>query len=76
MGYWSKDLNHWNTADKAIVLDGSNCTWSKGAIGMPSVIKSGNRLALLYDGSEGYSYSHMKRNIGLAWIMLPLKIPK
>ncbi len=20
-GYWTKDINHWNTADKAVVLD-------------------------------------------------------
>ncbi|MEO5997851.1 MAG: hypothetical protein ABIQ00_14320 [Chitinophagaceae bacterium] len=72
--YWSKDLNHWNTRNKAVVLDGSTCTWSKGAIGMPSVIKSGNRLAMLYDGFEGNSMGHMKRNIGLAWIQLPIKI--
>ncbi len=73
--YWSKDINKWNVADKAIVLDSSNCSWSKGAIGMPSVIKKGNRLAVLYDAYEGYSTWHMKRNIGLAWLKLPLKIP-
>jgi len=72
--YWSKDLNHWDTRNKAVVLDGSTCTWSKGAIGMPSVIKAGNRLAMLYDGFEGHSMGHMKRNIGLAWIELPIKI--
>jgi predicted GH43/DUF377 family glycosyl hydrolase len=73
--YWSKDINKWNAADKAIVLDSANCSWSKGAIGMPSVIKRGNRLAILYDAFEGYSNYHMKRNIGLAWLQLPLKIP-
>lgn len=74
--YWSKDINKWNAADKAIVLDSSNCSWSKGAIGMPSVIKKGNRLALMYDAYEGYSNWHMKRNIGLAWLKLPIRIPK
>lgn len=74
--YWSTDLNRWNTKNKAIVLDSSNCSWAKGAIGMPSVIRSGNRLALFYDAPGGSSISHMKRNIGLAWIDLPLKIPK
>ena len=72
--YWSKDLNHWDTANKAVVLDGSNCSWSKGVIGMPSVIKAGNRLALLYDGYEGNDRGHMRRNIGLAWLKLPLQI--
>ena len=74
--YWSKDINKWNAADKAIVLDSSNCSWSKGAIGMPSIIKKGNRLAVLYDAYEGYSNWHMKRNIGLAWLKLPIRIPK
>jgi len=73
--YWSKDIDKWDAADKAIVLDSSNCSWSKGAIGMPSVIKKGNKLAILYDGFEGFSTYHMKRNIGLAWLQLPLKIP-
>lgn len=73
--YWSKDLNKWDAKNKAIVLDSSNCSWSKGAIGMPTVIKVGNKLALLYDAFEGYSNWHMKRNIGLAWLQVPLKIP-
>jgi predicted GH43/DUF377 family glycosyl hydrolase len=73
--YWSKDIFKWNAADKAIVLDSSDCNWSKGAIGMPSVIQQGNRHAILYDAFEGYSTYHMKRNIGLAWLQLPLQIP-
>jgi predicted GH43/DUF377 family glycosyl hydrolase len=73
--YWSKDINNWNAKNKAIVLDSVNCSWSKGAIGMPSVIKNGNRLEILYDAFEGYSTSHMKRNIGLAWLELPINIP-
>ena len=66
--YWSKDIYHWNVNNKAIILDSTNCTWSKGAIGMPSVIRVGSRLAVLYDGYEGYNTYHMRRNIGLAWI--------
>ncbi|MDP4283619.1 MAG: hypothetical protein Q8891_04305 [Bacteroidota bacterium] len=73
--YWSKDINKWDTKNKAVVLDSSNCTWAKGAIGMPSVIKAGKKLALFYDAPGGNSISHMKRNIGLAWIHLPLQIP-
>lgn len=72
--YWTKNINKWNSHDKAVVLDSSNCTWGKGAIGMPTVIQYGNRLALLYDAAEGKSIDHMKRNIGLAWMNLPLKI--
>jgi len=72
--FWTKDINHWNEKDKAVVLDKLNCTWAKGAIGMPSVIKAGNKLAMLYDGVEGNSTSHMHRNIALAWMELPLVI--
>jgi predicted GH43/DUF377 family glycosyl hydrolase len=73
--YWTKDLNHWNPDDKAVVLDGSNCRWSRQCIGLPSVIKVGNRLAVFYDAPGGDSKSHMKRDVGLAWLSLPLAIP-
>jgi len=74
--YWSKDLDQWDPEDKAVVLDGQNCTWSKKCIGLPSVVKAGNRLAIFYDAPGGSSTSHMKRNIGLAWLDLPLSLPK
>jgi predicted GH43/DUF377 family glycosyl hydrolase len=74
--YWSKNIEQWDSKNKAIVLDSENCTWAKGAIGMPTVIKAGNKLALLYDGCPGNSKSHMSRDIGLAWISLPIKIEK
>ena len=73
--YWSQDLEGWNASDKAVVLDGHNCTWSKRCIGMPSVIVVGNRLAIFYDAPGGESKSHMKRDIGLAWLDLPLVPP-
>lgn len=72
--FWSKDIYHWDDKNKAVVLDKQNCTWAKGAIGMPTVIKVGNKLALLYDATPGNSTSHMQRNIGLAWMQLPLQI--
>lgn len=73
--YWSKDLNKWDPKNKAVVLDGTNCTWSSKCIGLPSVMKLGNKLALFYDAPGGESLSHMKRSIGLAWLDLPLKLP-
>lgn len=78
--YWSKDLNHWDPAHKAVVLDGRNCTWSKHIIGLPSVLKVGGRLALFYDGHDSAVLpagvkSHMDRDIGLAWLNLPLIPP-
>ena len=72
--FWTKDIYHWNETNKAVVLDRYNCTWAKGAIGMPTVMRVGKKLALLYDGVEGNSTSHMHRNIGLAWMDLPLSI--
>lgn len=78
--YWSKDLNSWSADNKAIVLDGKGSKWSKHIIGLPSVVKSGNRLALYYDGNDESEIpkgvkSHMKRDIGLAWIDLPIHLP-
>jgi predicted GH43/DUF377 family glycosyl hydrolase len=79
--YWSKNLNKWNPAHKAVVLDTGNCTWSKKIVGLPSVLKMGKRLAVFYDGLEGNDKgisghdSHMKRDIGLAWLNLPLNPP-
>ncbi len=73
--YWSRDLNHWHAGDKAVVLDGSNCRWSRKCIGLPSVLKVGRRLALFYDAPGGESTSHMHRDVGLAWLDLPLTPP-
>ena len=73
--YWTKDLDHWSAADKAIVLDGANCKWSSKCIGLPGVVKFGNKLAVLYDAPGGDSKSHMGRDIGLAWLNLPLTPP-
>ncbi len=73
--YWSKDLNKWDPADKAVVLDGRNCAWSEKCIGLPGVVKVKNRLAILYDAPGGVSKSHMRRDVGLAWLELPLRVP-
>ena len=73
--YWSQDLDHWNPENKAVVLDGSNCKWSTDCIGLPSVIQVGRRLAVFYDAPGGKSVSHMQRDVGLAWLNLPLKLP-
>jgi hypothetical protein len=73
--YWSRDPTRWNPDDKAVVLDGENCTWSKRCIGMPTVRPVGNRLAMLYDAPGGDSTDHMRRSIGLAWLDLPIGIP-
>ena len=74
--YWSRDLNRWDAKNKAVVLDRRNCTWSKRCIGMPSVIAIGKRLAVFYDGPGGDSTDHMNRDVGLAWLDLPLTPPE
>lgn len=73
--YWSKDPERWDARNKAVVLDTSNCKWTTHVIGLPSVIRVGNRLALFYDGLAEDSLSHTRRDIGLAWIQLPLAVP-
>ena len=78
--YWSKDLNKWDPAHKAVVLDPRNCGWSKHIIGLPSVVRAGKRLAVFYDGNTAAQIqpgvkSHMDRDIGLAWLDLPLVPP-
>ncbi|HEY3742078.1 MAG TPA: hypothetical protein VGL53_19635, partial [Bryobacteraceae bacterium] len=73
--YWSRDLNHWNPEHRAVVLDRTNCRWAKRSIGMPSVVRVHNRLALFYD-SSATNGGNMGRDIGLAWLRLPLTPPK
>jgi predicted GH43/DUF377 family glycosyl hydrolase len=79
--YWTNNLDKWSAANKAVVLDGSNCSWSKKIIGLPSVLKVDNRLVLFYDGYAGDttpvgSDVHMRRDIGMAWLELPIKLPE
>ncbi len=73
--YWSHHLNHWNPNHRAVVLDRTNCPWSQRCIGMPSVVRVGQRLALFYDASTTKS-GNMARDLGLAWLNLPLKPPR
>jgi len=78
--YWSKDLTKWDPAHKAVVLDSRNCKWSQHIIGLPSVVPFGKRLAIFYDGQDADPIppgvkSHMNRDIGLAWLDLPLVPP-
>lgn len=73
--YWTKDPTYWDARCKAVVLDGSNCTWATTCIGLPSVVKHGKKLALFYDAPKGGGTSHMGRDVGLAWLDLPLSPP-
>lgn len=70
--YWSDSLERFDPKNKAIVLDSSNCAWSPRVIGLPSVLPIGGRLAIFYDGAIEDSISHGYRDIGVAWLNLPL----
>jgi predicted GH43/DUF377 family glycosyl hydrolase len=76
--YWTKDVTSWDAKNKAVVLDGRNCSWSKKIIGLPSVIKVNDKLAIFYDGLQTVKSEapHMYRHIGLAWLELPLSPPQ
>ncbi|MBP1995113.1 hypothetical protein [Paenibacillus eucommiae] len=73
--YWTKDIQTWNVDDKALVLDGSMSNWSKTIIGAPSVIRHNDKLAIFYDGVEGDGTNQLFRDIGVAWLDLPIQIP-
>lgn len=74
--YWSTDVEHWDPRNKAVVLDTTNCKWTQHVIGLPSVMRAGKRLAVFYDGLAEDSLSHMRRDVGLAWLELPLRPPQ
>ena len=61
-------------ADILVRPPGSSFMMGMGEAPMP--IKIGDRLAVLYDAPGGDSTSHMNRNIGLAWLNLPLTAPR
>jgi hypothetical protein len=74
--YWTKDLDHWDQNNKAIVIDASVSSWAKGAIGMPTVVKvDSSKLAVFYDGCVGTGTGHLGRSIGLTYVDLPLQPP-
>ena len=75
-GYWSDDPTKWDATKKAVVLDGSNCAWSKRVIGLPSVLAANGKLLIYYDGVAGDGTSHVGRDVGVATLALPLSPPR
>jgi len=78
--YWTTNLDHWDPAHKAVILDSKNCKWSRHIIGLPSAVQVGRHLAIFYDGNAAEQMpsgvkSHMNRDVGLAWLDLPLVVP-
>jgi len=74
--YWTQDPAKWNPDNKAVVVDNTSQKWSKTIVGLPSVVQMGNRLAVFYDGAADGSASHMNRDVGLAWVDLPINTPR
>lgn len=42
---------------------------------MPTVVPAGDQLALFYDGNDRRDFGHMGRDIGVAFLDLPLTPP-
>jgi predicted GH43/DUF377 family glycosyl hydrolase len=74
--YWARDLESFTSADKAVVVEADTSGWSPRVIGLPSVLPIGGRLAVYYDGSTGDSIGHGRRDVGVAWLDLPLAVPR
>jgi len=74
--YWAHDLDSFSSEDKAVVLNAESSGWSPRVIGLPSVLPIGDRLAIYYDGAERDSISHGYRDVGVAWLDLPLVAPE
>jgi hypothetical protein len=56
-----------------VVLDATVCRWTR-VIGMPSVTRlSSSRLAVFYDGRADHQPGHLRRDIALALLPLPLR---
>lgn len=72
---WPKDSDNWDPANRVLLMssDTNTCTWSTGAIGMPSVVKvDDSKLAVIYDAVQDIGTGHLHRKIGLAYLNLTL----
>ena len=73
-GYVSKDPTAFSTSQRVLVLDGQSTSWTK-VIGMPSVVPTTGGITMFYDGIAGRSRTdHMGRDIGMAYLPLPLSL--
>ena len=73
--YWARELEGFRPEDKAVVLDARNVGWSPRIVGLPSVLRIGDRLAVYYDGCQEDTIGHGGRDVGVAWLDLPLRPP-
>jgi len=70
--YWSPDPTRFSVDDRAVVLDAQSSPWSPRVIGLPSVLEIDGRLAVYYDGCVDDTIGHGGRDIGVAWLELPI----
>jgi predicted GH43/DUF377 family glycosyl hydrolase len=73
--YWSDDPTNWNRENRAVVLDSKNSEWSPRVVGLPSVLVLGDKLAIYFDGSTRDAIDHGLRDVGVAFLDLPLVPP-
>jgi hypothetical protein len=58
-----------------VVVDAASSCWSKETIGLPSVVVLEDRIAVYYDGRAQPTPSHMGRDIAVAYLPRPLRVP-
>ncbi|MFN2537548.1 MAG: twin-arginine translocation signal domain-containing protein [Mycobacteriales bacterium] len=74
-GYVSDSPTSFSAAHRVLVLDEAAAPWTR-VIGMPSVVPALGGLAVFYDGiAGGVRTDHMGRDIGMAFLPLPLRLP-
>jgi predicted GH43/DUF377 family glycosyl hydrolase len=71
--YWAPDLASFSPSRRAVVLDADNVGWSPRIVGLPSVLEIDGRLAIFFDGSQDDDIGHGYRDIGVAWLDLPIR---
>ena len=70
--YWSDNPTKWDRENRAVVLDSENAEWSPRVVGLPSVHVLGDKLAIYFDGSTRDAIDHGLRDVGVAFLDLPL----
>lgn len=74
--YWSDDPTRWSAGRRAVVIEAADTGWSPRVVGLPSVVVIGDRLAVYYDGATRDAIDHGLRDIGVAYLNLPLSPPE
>jgi hypothetical protein len=84
--YWSADPLYWDAEHKAVVVDNQSLGWGGRtvAIGLPAVLPRDGLLLIFYDRTrEPFSLGvtkepveHCHRDIALASLALPLRVPE